>query len=211
MIDFTKLEHETRCYALVGYFLKRWSLMETALESCLKAALRTSDDALHILCRHLNFVGKVYILRCVLQSTVPDQLPDKSTFTALLVEIEKVAPDRNLLAHSPFEHDSGDDGVVFVEIKARAKYTNEKPSWSIKKFCEKFSDLDRFTERLASLATLLEKHPMTQESAARAAASLGWLSTSSWDAGQHVVYSQRRHMSPALLNILTSGMGKAPE
>jgi hypothetical protein len=39
MTDFKDLDPETRCYALVGQFLRAWSAMELSLRDAIGAAL----------------------------------------------------------------------------------------------------------------------------------------------------------------------------
>jgi len=57
MPDFSELDPDTRCFALVGRFLQAWSEMEKSLHNAIGAALQIEEKKLWILAANLGSVG----------------------------------------------------------------------------------------------------------------------------------------------------------
>lgn len=60
---FDELDREIRAYALVGYYLNAWSVMETALNECISKALRLDDLQSVVVTKNIQFQGKVKVMR----------------------------------------------------------------------------------------------------------------------------------------------------
>jgi hypothetical protein len=56
------LDPEIRCFALVGEFLRAWSLMESALQDAIAAALDIEGLKAHILCANMRFRDKLHVI-----------------------------------------------------------------------------------------------------------------------------------------------------
>jgi hypothetical protein len=115
MTDFESLDPETRSYALVGQFLKRWSQLQDEIHEAIGAALNLDETKRYILCANLQLRDKLHILRTLVNvSSLPDDAKDEADST--LADIANYTK-RNMIAHDAFEPEG--DGVVFLPVKAK--------------------------------------------------------------------------------------------
>jgi hypothetical protein len=63
---FKGLDPEIRCFALVGEFLRAWSLMESALHEAIGAALNIEGLKVRILCANMRFHDKLNVITSLL-------------------------------------------------------------------------------------------------------------------------------------------------
>jgi hypothetical protein len=71
MTDFKDLDPETRAYALIGQFLKRWSNLEQQIHEAIGAALGLDETRRYILCANLQLRDKINVLRTWKEATYP--------------------------------------------------------------------------------------------------------------------------------------------
>lgn len=108
MADFDQLAPEIRCVELVGQFLQAWSVMEGSLHKAIGAALEIEEIKLHILCAHIQFRGKISILRTLIDtSTLKDE---KDELQSSLKDLADCAGKRNMMAHNQFQPDDFEKG-----------------------------------------------------------------------------------------------------
>ena len=154
MIDFLTLDSETRCVALVGEFLRRWSNLESVLHDALAAAIGLDDTMRAILCANVQLRDKIHILRTIVGiSTIGKS--EKSSFDTTLVAIADYSPQRNLMAHVPFGPDDEGKGVLFLQVKAKGKFSQPKEVWTVDKFDAEYHKIDDFREQLSQLQMAL--------------------------------------------------------
>jgi hypothetical protein len=86
MKDFTSLDPDTRCYALVGRFLSEFAELETCLNMALQAAMKLHDLIRFILCANITLRDKVSILRAIVDvSQFPEE--ERKHFQSVLGDI----------------------------------------------------------------------------------------------------------------------------
>jgi hypothetical protein len=151
MIDFKSLDPETRAYALIGQFLKRWSDLEQQIHEAIGAALRLDETRRYILCANLQLKDKVNVLRTLVQqSSFPPDVKE-STNKELTTILDY--PNRNMIAHEAFEHAPDGDGVVFLPVKAKKEFSRPRDQWSVDKFQEEGKTIAILTEKVTQLKT----------------------------------------------------------
>jgi hypothetical protein len=85
MINFDALNPETRCAALVGEFLRRWSRMQGTLHDALASAMKLDDTMRAILCANIQLRDKIHILRTIVDVSAMEK-DDKAKFKKMLTE-----------------------------------------------------------------------------------------------------------------------------
>lgn len=137
MVDFRSLEPTVRTYALVGRFLDRWALLETALSGAIAAALNVNNIAKYILAANIGFRNKTYILRALCSISYLDDR-DKEIAENMINVVANLYGHRNIIAHETFVPSTKTDGVEFLVLKARGKFSAPEADWSV----EHFDNLD---------------------------------------------------------------------
>lgn len=190
-MDFASLDPETRAFALVGQFLKRWSEMEAALDDCLQAAFELSPPMRRVLCANLGFRDKLNILAAACRVLgLTDPAPAK-----LIDHLDRRARSRNIVAHNRFQPDPAGNGLTFVILKSRESPEKENVElrWSNKKFEEERGLIAGLEARLNDLKLRLQRAPAVDMSGLPVSA---WLPSADWSV------PMRRTFSPALLHAL---------
>lgn len=186
MINFDALDPETRCVALVGEFLRRWSEMEGAIHAALAVAMNLDDTMRAILCANIQFRDKLAILQTVVYvSTL--EASEKERISEMLTDLSDYVPKRNLMAHTTFRPDENGAGVLFLPVKAKRKLSQPKEVWTAAQFADEYKNIDVFKDRLTELQITLSKSQF----------SLGNFII------EGVPLPMRRTMSPALLDFLS--------
>jgi hypothetical protein len=186
MIDFSKLDPETRCIALVGEFLRRWSSLEAALHDALAIAMRLDDTMRSILCANVQLRDKINILRTIV--SISNLEANKSHFDKMLVAIGEYSPSRNMMAHDTFGPDDQGKGVLFLPVKAKGKFSQPKIIWTADQFSIEYHKIDDFRKQLVQLKAALNKSQFSF-------GNIDWTADASMP--------MRRTMSPALLYSLS--------
>jgi hypothetical protein len=190
MIDFSKLDPETRCVALVGEFLRRWSEMEGAIHRALASAMDLDETMQAILCANISIRDKLSTLRTIVfTSTLPPD--DKLKADKLLAKVAKYASIRNIIAHTAFQPDPNGAGVSFLRVIAKGELKQWNDIWPVKRFAGEYKKIDLLKSGLTTLATALAKSQFP----------LGNLIIEGFPLGMTV--PMRRTMSPALANFLS--------
>lgn len=154
MVDFSTLDPETRCIALVGEFLRRWSKMEARLNEAIRRALGLDEIMGQILTANMQARDKIHLLRTIVSlSTIPE--PDKKIYTKTLADISDYSVNRNMMAHDQFGPDDTQQGVNFFQVKAKGNYSLPKVDWMIPTFEEAYIRIDIFHEQLDNLMQAL--------------------------------------------------------
>jgi hypothetical protein len=184
MADFTKLDPEIRAYALVGQFLKQWSDLEQKIHEAIGTALGLDETRRYILCANLHLKDKINVLRTLVhQSSFESHI--KETTVDELTAIQNYSY-RNMIAHNAFEPDPNGDGVVFLPVKARSKFSRPRERWPIKRFEQEAINIADFTANITTLqGRFLGPTTFTP--------NFGW-----FEGMQETPLPMRRIMSPAL-------------
>jgi len=148
MTDLATLDPETRAYALVGRFLHKWAIMEFVLHKVIAKAMGLDKPQMIILAVNMDFVKKVYVARSTVSMSILDA-GEKKHFDSVLVELEKLANTRNVIAHCSFGPMAKGDGVTFNYYKAKSKFEVPDWDWSI-------ADFDAADEKLNGICHELD-------------------------------------------------------
>ena len=152
MIDFTALDPDTRCVALVGEFLRRWSKLEVALHEAIAKAMSLDETMRLVLCANISLRDKINLLRTLVNlSTVSTN--EKSKFSKELNNLSNDSADRNMMAHDNFGPDETGLGVQFFQVKAKGAFSLPKVVWTIGDFQSAYARIDGFSEQIVLLST----------------------------------------------------------
>jgi hypothetical protein len=187
MIDFAALDPETRCVALVGEFLRRWSNLETALNSALATAMQLDDTMRAILCANVQLRDKFHILRTIIDVSTMG-MDEKKHWSDTLGNISNYSLHRNMMAHQTFGPDDEGKGVRFLLVKAKGKLSQGDEVWVTDRFIDEYKTIDGFIEQLAKLQASLDKSQFSF-------GNVDWARIGSSE-------PMRRTMSPALIHLL---------
>ena len=188
MIDFAKLDPETRCIALVGEFLRRWSNLESAMHDALASAMKLDDTMRLILSANVQLRDKIHILRTIVSVSAFAET-EKTRFDDELKAIADCSLHRNMMAHDNFAPDDQGKGVVFLLVKAKGKLSQPKIIWTASDFENEYKKIDDFVAQMVKLRAALDKSQFSFGNIDRMAAG-------AWQ-------PMRRTMSPALLHHLS--------
>jgi hypothetical protein len=149
MTDFKDLDPETRAYALIGQFLKRWSDLEQQIHEAIGTALGLDETRRYILCANLQLKDKVHVLRTLVQqsSFSPDVKESASKELTTILNYTH----RNMIAHEAFELSPDGDGVVFLPIKAKKDFSRPREPWNVNKFQEEGKTIATLAENVTRL------------------------------------------------------------
>lgn len=147
---FDELDREIRAYALVGYYLNAWSVMETALNECISKALRLDDLQSVVVTKNIQFQGKVKVMRTLADLLFKNH-DKQAQHDKTLLSMSKLSIDRNMVAHDMFLPAKEGDGVEFLVVKASAKLKLDNTIWSIRDVQDRVTHLMEVTTDLRDM------------------------------------------------------------
>jgi len=151
MPDFSSLDSETRCYALVGQYLYRLTELETCLNAAIQSAMRIHDLMRFILCANINLRQKIMILRVIVDVSNLSDVERKHFDSVLEKILNNALPKRNMFAHVSFRPDKNGVGVEFLQVSAKSIFKLPSPVWSIDDFQREGAVIDEFSVEMARL------------------------------------------------------------
>jgi len=154
MIDFDALDAETRCVALVGEFLRRWSEMEGTLNRALAVAMGLDDTMRLILCANIQLRDKIHVLRTIVDISSMTE-DEKKKFKDKLEKIGQYSLMRNTMAHGNFAADKDGKGVVFFQVKAKGNFSNSERILSTQEFSAEYEKIEAFKNDATELMKAL--------------------------------------------------------
>lgn len=160
---FEHLDPDTRCFALVGQFLKAWSSMENALQEAIGAAFGIQSDRLIILAANLGFRDKTNILMTMVDVVPNLSIEEKAIKRNKLRQIAEYSANRNMLAHDMFQPDELGEGVEFLTVKAKGKYALPNVVWKPSQFKEACEEIDQFRDFIFDVASIFDRKPLSDE------------------------------------------------
>jgi hypothetical protein len=150
MTDFSSLDPQTRCFALVGQFLHEWSNLELCIHDAIGSALKLNDLTRFIICANMQLRDKLNFLRTIVDvSKMPDS--DRDHFSARLRDLAEYSFVRNMMAHDPFEPDVSGDGVIFSAVKAKGRFSLPPVVWSVQKFQDEIAVVMKYAQDMIDL------------------------------------------------------------
>lgn len=158
---FLELEPGIRAYALVGFYLQAWGLMEAKVNAVIGSALELDYRQMVIVTKNLQFRSKQKIIRTLVDIT-PLKADQKARFNKLAIDIGTESDFRNMVAHDLFGPSNKSDGVHFMVAKASAKLSFpdvDVPTSEILGRCKKLS---KFSKELGELSALTSKSPIAE-------------------------------------------------
>jgi len=163
MIEFEKLDPETRCYALVGQFLQAWSVMENSLHEAIGAAMAIESTKLQILCANMRFSDKAHILATLVDVAPGFEDQKKEEIRKRLRSLRDYSATRNMVAHNPFTSDGSKIGVEFLTVKAKGKFDMPTIVWSVDQFQTEGATVDQYRAYLDEIAASFRIQPLPRQ------------------------------------------------
>ncbi|MEW9808773.1 hypothetical protein ABUE31_22565 [Mesorhizobium sp. ZMM04-5] len=161
MEPFASLEPNVRAYALVGYYLNGFGMMEHALNECIRKALKLDFAQGVIVTRNMQFRSKVNVLRTLINHAISD--PDEQKrYDKFALAISGMGDERNIVAHDWFGPDETGDGISFFVTKAKGKLGFPDIVWSIEQVDDKHSALLKAAETLKLLQPFFTKSDLVR-------------------------------------------------
>jgi hypothetical protein len=157
-MDFTDLDLDVRCFALVGQFFHTWAKMEQALHSAIGSALSIDATKVQVLAVNINFQNKLYVLSTLVSLGQAFTDDEKQTYSKTIEAFRNNAK-RNMIAHTPFEpHEAG---VLFEIVKARGSLKADSEAWDVKKFEDQAAIVNGFRAFLDMLNNRFATTPLS--------------------------------------------------
>src|SRR5262249_40754138 len=128
------LDPEIRCFALVGEFLRAWSLMESSLHNAIGAAFNIEGIKVRILCANMRFRDKLHVIGSLVDVVHLFSNDERTDIRKKLRTLADYSANRNMMAHEPFGPDESKTGVQFLTVKAKGKVDIPDVIWSLEKF-----------------------------------------------------------------------------
>jgi len=157
MTDFNPLNPHTRCFALVGEFLYRWSVMESKIKEAITKSLGLNIVQGAIVTSNISLRDKIYILKTAVDLSEIKPKEEREKFKSVLQKVANYSPTRNMVAHDRFEPVKDKLGVRFGVIKAKGKLNIPHTEWSEDKFQEEFEKIEGFSREIDNLKSKLDR------------------------------------------------------
>lgn len=158
---FMQMDALQRSWALVGYYMQQFSMLENEVDLCMDTVLKLKPFAMTVLGRHLEASAKVKVLRSFVDMIYAAQPYDsreilnglavsrKRTEGVLKTLQEKHLDYRNMVAHSTFQpEEEPGDGVTFISVKANSRLKIEDVSWGVSTFFDRTLEMQDMREGL---------------------------------------------------------------
>lgn len=153
---FEVLDKDIRAYALVGYYLGHFALLENKIEKIIQSALKLDPLAGSITTKNINYRNKINILNSMTRF-----LFEKRTtidgYRNQLNKIAKISEERRTVAHEPFMASIKNNGVEFLVTRASGEFKQPLTDWSIQDFHRKVDRINKYFEWLDVLGDAFEK------------------------------------------------------
>lgn len=145
-------------YALVGQFMKEWSLVELATNRVLSGALQLNNSQSRIICKTLRFRTKFILIRKMTKS-LPQYGNSREHFDTIINTLRDLNDDRNMVAHNEFHPSDDEKCVNFYEISTDRTDLGYvlKDSWDTDNFLDRFSRMRNLTNSLETLRRQLRQ------------------------------------------------------
>ena len=160
---FKGLDPEIRCFALVGEFLRAWSLMESALHGAIGAALNIEELKVRILCANMRFRDKLNVIASLLHVAPAFSQDEIKQIRKKLRTLDDHSAIRNMIAHDPFGPDESKTGLRFLTVKAKGKVEIPDVVWSVEKFRTESELVYDCCDFLDGLTARLKARPLVPE------------------------------------------------
>lgn len=157
---FTEMEPTVRAWALVGFYIQQFAMLEARIDDTLAELLDLGPVASMIVNRNVTLADKVRILRSLADlvysagiANTPLADPEgKATMDRSLVSIQRHLEERNMVAHAAFRaEETSCNGAVFYTARANSKAKFELVRWPIETFVSRVIDFDRIELSLGQL------------------------------------------------------------
>jgi hypothetical protein len=161
---FAPLDATNKACLLVGQFMWRWALLESAVNGAYRKLLKLKGVEGHIATANITLRDKVAAVRTVVHiACQPDteKRPEEAEWWKAadrdLIAITTMNGNRrNVVAHNLFGgHESG--GVDFLIIKAKGKFAVPDVVWTPEDFDAVFLEIDHLCIRVREITEHIEK------------------------------------------------------
>ena len=157
------LDPEIRCFALVGEFLRAWSLMEASLHDAIGAALNIEGLKIRILCANMRFRDKLHVIASLVDVAHGAFLEhERKEIRKKLRTLADYSANRNMMAHDPFGPDKSKTGVAFLTVKAKGKVDLPDVVWSAEKFRTESDSVHQYGDFFDGLTARFKDHPLPE-------------------------------------------------
>jgi hypothetical protein len=157
MTDLNYLDADTRCLVMVGKFLQKWAIMETALCTALQTALELDGFQTSVIASNTQLREKIGILRIIV-SNLPFDKNEIEQFDKTLTQISKARYKRNVMAHDTFEPSPDGKGVCFSVTRAEGRQlSSSEMIWDIARFEAEFTQMERLTDGVTAIINAINQ------------------------------------------------------
>ncbi len=130
--------------------------MELCLHDAVGAGLRLHSLTQFIVCANLHLKDKINILQCVVDvSGLPDK--DRDRFKKRLTELSTYSSIRNMIAHDTFRTEGSGNGVEFLLVSAKRKFSLPTEVWTKDRFKKEGEKVEAFAIDWIALRDALKK------------------------------------------------------
>ncbi|WP_018857820.1 hypothetical protein [Rhizobium sp. 42MFCr.1] len=155
MDDYSRLDDETVCFALIGRFMFHWSVLEHAVDQALGNALNLDYMQMTVLSDHIKFMDKLKILTGAITLATFDASQRKS-YHSTIDSLMPLYRDRNIVAHHQFGPLSGKRGVTFFTKQTKKTVTLTEEFWAVEECVARFVKLGEAAHAIHELSKSLE-------------------------------------------------------
>jgi hypothetical protein len=157
---FKGLDPEIRCFALVGEFLRAWSLMEASLHDAIGAALNIEGLKVRILCANMRSRDKLHVIASLVYVADSFSYEERSEIRKKLRTLADYSANRNMMAHDPFGPAESKTGVKFLTVKAKGKVDIPDVVWSVEKFRTESEFVHDYSDFFDGLTARFKARPL---------------------------------------------------
>jgi hypothetical protein len=187
---FSKLDPETRAFAMVGQFMQAFALMESALHNAISAALTMDKRKIQILGANIETGKKVKILRTLIDISDTYLVGEKAKIISSLGHITTYLGTRNVVAHCLFEASQDGKGVTFHRVQASGQFSDEPDTWDEVRLLKEIQTLRDHKSMLDEIGARFRNKPV--------------------DARQIALYWKRGQSDDPIYDMSTMQRGVAP-
>ncbi|SFV33118.1 hypothetical protein SAMN05216456_1891 [Devosia crocina] len=163
------IEQPYQAFALVGFYMSMFAAMEMSLNELLGQLMRITWPQQRIVVANMDLAQKVHTARALLRETQLSREQQDAGHSALNDLLNKVAKERNMIAHGHiFGHGDDHGGAIIATWRAQGRLEDKNLILTTDVAFDSIAKLFSIAHVLNNLAELVKIHPANLEAAAAA-------------------------------------------